>query len=1241
MKLRNSFSFCVLTPCCLLSVFIRIAVADATPREDQQTSEQITHREFLNRDFRTPNTTLFERLPTNHTGINFINRIEMDHPFSLLNTSGFACGGICMGDLNNDHQPDLFLVSGMDKNRLYFQKESFRFEDRSDRLGDQEQNRWGAGAAMIDIDNDGDLDIYVCNYDSPNQLFINEDQGRRFIESAQAYGLNTIDASLMPAFADLDNDGDLDLFLLTNRYYRHGGRPGEPPVDYRNGEPYIFPDYEKYYALLQTGPEHFTIDNAGRADYLYRNNGDGTFTDISQQAGIHERGHGLSATWWDFNTDGLIDLYVSNDYVDPDHLYRNNGDGTFTDVIAETMPYTSMFSMGADCGDINNDGLLDFISVDMAATTHFKSKVTMGDMGDRRWFLENAWPRQTMRNILYLNTGTDRFMEVGFLCNLAQTDWSWTVKMADWDNDGWTDIFVSNGAARMMTDADAPVTSQMLIGRTEWDIWKDKPELKEQNLVFQNRHDLQFKDVSEDWGLNHTGMSFAAAHGDLDGDGDLDLVVANLNEGISVYRNLEEHGHRVTIQLRGTKSNRYGLGATIHLKTRKGQQVRLMNPMKGFLSCNLPMIHFGLGDAETIQELRVMWPGGRQQIWENLPANRHYTITELTHKTPSVADNHGDSDPLFREVSMETGLTFSHRERVFNDYSLQPLLPGKLSQLGPGLAWGDADGDGDEDLYVGGAAGQAGQLFIRNTSGKFTLSQHTGELFRQDKEYEDMAPLWLDIDRDGDFDLFVSSGSVEYPLRSKWLQDRIYINSGHGRFSRADNKILPVSLQSSGTAVAGDLDRDGDLDLFIGSRAYPGKYPTTARSRLLRNDNGKFVDITDTFAAGLRTVGMVTAALWSDANQDGLLDLFLTLEWGPVKIFLNQGNQMVETTEESGLSDRLGWWSGITGTDIDQDGDMDYVVMNTGQNTKYGSPSQKKPLLLYYGDVSNQGALNLVEAKMSDLGLLPVRGRSCSANAMPGIRTKFPTYRGFASSLLSQIYSPQSLNTALELKVTHLESGLLINDGHAKFSWKSLPRLAQASPGYGVISADLDGDGQIEIHAVQNLYTREPETGLWRGGIGFTAIYDSDGNLQLKAPKKTGLIIDGDAKGLALCDLNDDGWPDLTVTQNNDRLLAFQNRGKPENRPLMVKLTGPTGNPSGIGTMVRVHYRDGAIQAAESYAGSGYLSQSTSALFLGHRSAPIESIQIVWPDGISSQLNPKEDDRIIQARHPSLSEIKQ
>ncbi|MCH8043886.1 MAG: VCBS repeat-containing protein [Planctomycetes bacterium] len=1168
-----------------------------------------------------------ERLDAAQTGLDVSYPIDLRHPMKRLYVSGFACGGVAAGDVDGDGRVDLFFVGTSGRNRLFRQSGDFQFEEITESAGVNVGNPWGSAAAMVDVNGDGNLDIYVANYDAANQLFINDGEGV-FVEQAAKFGLDVVDASLVPAFCDFDRDGDLDLYLLTNRFYRDGGFPtaiaaarderGRPLLDER-GLPQLLPEYKRYYRVIKTGPRSVETVLVPRRDRLLRNDRDDdgrvTFTDISEAAGISEIGHGLSATWWDYDDDGWPDIYVANDYDDPDHLYHNNRNGTFTDVIAEVLPHTSWFSMGADVADVNNDGRLDLFVADMSGTNHYKSKTTMGAMNNRRIQSVAGPPPQVMRNALYVSSGAGRFLEAAYLAGVADSDWSWAVKFGDLDCDGRIDLFISNGMTRNFNNSDVKFSKKLLRGRTEWDLYEATPPRPERNMAFRNRGDLQFEPSGSAWGLDEEGMSFASVWADFDRDGDLDLVVVNMDRPVSVYRNRSSDGHRVMIRLRGTGGNRFGIGAKVTIETEAGKQVRTLQPMTGFKSSNEPLLHFGLGEAANIRRLSVQWPSGHLQQFEQLAADRFYTISEPA-EAPTIRAAPQSSLPptMFRRSQALAHIR--HHETPFDDFRRQPLLPNKLSQLGPGMAWGDVDGDGDDDLYLGAAAGDIPQLWINDGGGRFALGR--ARQFDDAQPHEDMAAVLLDVDGDGDLDLYVVSGGVECAAGNERLRDRLYLNDAQGHFTRASADALPDVLDSGSVVTAADFDRDGDLDLFVGGRVIPGAYPSTPRSRLLRNDGGRFVDVTETLAPALAGSGLVTSALWSDADGDGWLDLLVTHEWGPVKLFHNNEGKLVDHTQQAGLAERLGWWNGIAGGDVDGDGDIDYVVTNFGLNSKYHA-SQSRPALLYYGDFENRGVKKLVEADYEGEVLFPIRGRSCSTRAIPHLAQKFGSYKDFALADLAAIYTPKCLNDADRFEANELRTGLLINDGHGRFTFRALPRIAQIAPGFGVVMTDVDGDGHLDVYLVQNFFTPQLETGRMDGGLSQLLLGRGDGTFRPIAPGESGLVVPGDAKSLAVTDLNGDGRPDFVVGVNNDRLLAFENRSDPNKRILAVRLAGKPGNPTAVGARVMLKLTDGTQQTTEVYSGGGYLSQSSRVLFFGlGETGQVDELVIRWPDGMQS-----------------------
>jgi hypothetical protein len=1211
---------------------------------------------------------LFEMIPPKVSGIDFAVPIDTEHPDDRLYYSAMACGGVAAGDLDGDGRVDLFFACGAVPNRLYRQtEENFVFEDVTSRAGVAMQRVWSTGAALADVDNDGDLDVYVTCYDDPNRLFVNSSTPGKMVfhERAADVGLDVIDASLGASFVDYDRDGDLDVFLPMNAYYRDGGRPenGIPMQQVGDGWR-VVPPWDRFYGFSSFDAESGEPKYAevGRPNRLMRNE-NGRFVDVSALAGIL----GLpsmtnSVTWWDHDGDGWLDLHVGNDFADRDEFYRNLGNGRFSEMAATAFQHTTWFSMGSAAEDLNNDGRVDFVAADMLPTSHYREKVTMGDMEgafDQMW--ENGLPVQRMANTLFLNTGTGLFLETAFMSGLARTDWSWTVKGADFDGDSRMDLFFPTGHSRDFTHSDLAIrVAGELIGENTWDRFEDKPELREKNLAFRNVPtggglETQFEKRDVQWGLS-TGetMSYGGALADIDQDGDLDLVVMNLGDPPTLYRNSASGRDGVNflnVRLKGTRSNRYGIGAVVRVDLTDGRtMMRTLTPHNGYLESDAPELNFGLGEADSVMAVSVQWPSGTLQVLENVAANRRLEIEEaektkeepgpVSESAPDPAE--GTVEPLVQATGKErlpwfvaTGslIGVAVRETPFDDFARQPLLPNKLSQLGPGQAWGDVDGDGFPDIYLGSPSGALGRLLLSrgvDEGGRPKFAMRLQAPFDSEAfvAREDMGVLFFDADGDDDLDLFVVSGGVEWGIGDGRYQDRLYLNEGTAAFVEAPLGALPESTASGGPAAAADFDRDGDIDVFVGGRVTPGRYPTATRSQLLVNDGtGKFSDGTNRLSVNLARTGMVTAALWSDVDNDGWLDLMLAHEWGLIDVFRNQEGQALEkVTAESGLENLSGFWNSLAGRDFDGDGDIDYLAGNLGRNSKY-TALPEKPEVMLYGDLDGSGKKHIIEAKLDKDGgeLLPRRGFSCSSRAMPSLTKSVGSFHDFASSTLAELYTPQRLEKADRYEVNSLASVALINDGNGHFQVIELPWLAQVAPVFGIAITELDGDGIADAVLAQNFYSPQKETGAMDGGLSLVLKgggIAEDGFWQAMEPSESGVVISGDAKSIGVGDLDNDARPDLLFGVNDaaPRLLMNEtDRNGGGDRILKVSLRGPAGNRTAIGARLTLKVNGLPLQVAEQQAGSGYLSQNSDEMFFGlGGEAPGKlkgTLSVRWPSG--------------------------
>jgi enediyne biosynthesis protein E4 len=1131
---------------------------------------------------------LFVELSPEETGVKTENRyadprmwtdLYQEYLFGAIGT------GVAIGDYDGDGRPDIFVVSKTEGCRLFRNLGGYKFEDVTEKAGvGATPGVWNQGATFVDINNDGLLDVYVCRFNAPNLLYINQGDGT-FKEMAHAYGLDVKDSSGMAAFCDYDRDGWLDAYIATN-----------------------------------------LLDNAnhpnGQRGYLLHNNRNGTFTNVTDAAGISGESESHSATWWDYDNDGWPDLYVANDYGRSDKLYHNNRDGTFTDVIDRVLPHTSFSSMGSDQGDVNNDGLVDFIVADMAFTSHqMDQRGPADERGKTEEPPENAViAPKYHRNALYLNTGTGRCLEASYLAGVAVTDWTWSVRLEDLDNDGLLDLFVTNG---MNKEENIDVNTRMMKAETNADrirIMHDSPILPESHFAFRNRGGLQFENVSADWGLDQKGISFGAAFGDLSGDGNLDLVYSNYHGGVTLLRNDCDTGHRVNVDLRGTVSNRFGVGATVKVESALGVQVRQLWLARGYMSSSEPMVHFGLGADTVIRRMTVTWPSGHVQTFENLPVDRRFTVTEPSGRIPLPPDPPA-ARRQFEQVGPARGLALESREEAFDEFSQQRLLPVRLNRRGPALAVGDIDGSGRDSVVVGGTTLDPLRILRGTASGQFAAVDATP--VATGGGADDGPLLLFDAGGSGRQDLLVTKGGNTLAAGDPDLQPRLFLNDGLGGFRPAPDGALPPLPINAGAVAAADFEHSGRLGVFIGGRILPGQYPIAPASALLANRGGTFEDVTTALAPGLREVGMVTSALWTDVDGDGWPDLLLALEWGNVRYFHNnQGKGFEDWSEKAGFAAAgTGWWTSIAAADFNGDGRIDYVVGNVGLNTPYHA-DPGHPALLFSGDFKGGGSNQLIEAYYEGDRLYPWRTRRDLGAVLPSILKRFPRNDSYALATLGQILGEEKLAKAQRFAATELRSGVFLSQPDGTYRFEPLPRIAQISPLQGMVAGDFSGDGHAGVFAAQNSYAPIRSVGRFDGGLGQLLRGDGRGHFAAVPPGESGLVVPGNAKALVVLDLDRDGWPGFLVTRNNATALAFHNNGAAGHRSLQIRLRGAAGNPTAVGSRVTVELTDGSKQTSEVYCGSGYCSQSTAACFFGYPdSNPPKKIRVRWPSGASAQFD--------------------
>ncbi len=1135
--------------------------------------------------------TLFSHIDPSESGLNFVNKVDEKDSINVLNFLNYYNGtGVAVGDIDNDGLLDIFLTANSTGCKLFRNKGNFKFEDITEKAGIKTPG-WSTGAVMGDINNDGFMDIYVCrsgvwsNSITNNLLFINNKNGT-FTESAAEYGVDDKNLSNAASLFDMDNDGDLDLYVLN------------------------FPNRFDLYLDNQM------IDNTRAEESsthrMYENLGNGKFKEITKSAGMFSFGFGLSATPGDFNRDGLIDLYVCNDFMTPDFLYINNGDNTFSNKHQEYFKHTTFSSMGSDVADYNNDGLIDLMIVDMLPEDNYSRKMMAGSVN---WDIfqmavRMGYGQQFMRNTLHLNNGEGYFSEISGLAGVVATDWSWTPLFVDIDNDGYKDMFISNGAYRDVTNND--------FMNYQFDELRNKdrknfdrrnlldalPSKKIMSYVFKNNGDLTFSNKTMEWGITQKKYaSTGAAYADLDNDGDMDIISTSINDNVLLYKNKANEilkNNYLKIKLNGVQSNKFGYGAKVTVKTGDNEQYFECTGIRGFQSSSDPFINVGLGKSETIDELEVIWPSGKMQTLKNVKPNQTISINE-GDATEQFIPNKNKANKPFEEISKVANLKFFHSEDNFVDFKRDRLVPHMLSRLGPGIAVGDVNNDGKDDFFIGNAAeSTGGTLYVQDNTG--SVKEAGQQPWRKNNLADNMGCLFFDLDNDGDLDLYIANGGNHDNFYPTTYQHYVYINDGKGNFKQSSNKV-PLNISASVVAGA-DYDGDGDIDLFVGARSLPGKYPKSLPSAILRNDNGTLVNVTDQVLPELKTAGMVCAAIWTDCNGDNKVDLMVTGEFMEIKVFINQNGKLVNKTQEFGLTESTGWWNSLSAGDFDNDGDIDYIVGNRGLNG-YFKATPTEPVRVYAKDFDNNGTLDPIltyyimgqeytHAELKDL-----------ASHMPTIQRNYSKYHEYAIQKPDEIFKKEDLQSSYRLEAKYFASVMLVNNNNKSFTIKQLPQRAQFAPVYGTSIFDYDNDGNLDVLVSGNSLSVQIEMGYEDALNGLILKGDGKGNFKPAIAAETGYYTPYDAKSVAR--LSGKGYELFLIGNNSFYMQA-----------LRIKTQSKTVELKKDEYKLLVTLENGKKQVIENPYGSGYLSQNSRTVRLSQNA---KSVEVINFKGTSRTVN--------------------